>query len=270
MIDTTTKFIISNLYRDLFAPLERESIHTNCFTVKHNEYICSVQQLYNSQSKMCKCEMEILRRTSTTVPVQCTRIKRDINSYWSQLYDKKQWLYTLNQEQAFNLVCQDKITPVKLKDTGIVIVPNGCKLTGKTFYINQLNVLNSSIHESYISNNIELPLEIPTREVSTPINTNSISVDYNKDLDQLEQKIDFQKNDEQKGISSISSHDIHHYTMIYIILTISIIIGIFGVILSRHQIYKSKSTETTTGMTDTRPQPLPRSLTNPIRQDVHV
>lgn len=121
----------------------------NIFTTKKR--ICKDLVIYDSSARPI-CEMELLFSKSTILPTTCTTttFSADINTF--QPLGQNSWLYILNKETSCVLQCNNEVSTYKLRGSGILTLPQGCKLhTGYSIL--------SAFHTT--EENITFPIIVP-------------------------------------------------------------------------------------------------------------
>uniref|UniRef100_A0A2A4JCB3 Uncharacterized protein n=1 Tax=Heliothis virescens TaxID=7102 RepID=A0A2A4JCB3_HELVI len=130
-------------------------------------------------------------------------------------------LYELNRLVSIpqlQLVCGTQMTSETLRHSGLITLRQGCNLQGDSFtlHAHMEHTRNILVNEPYA---IIAPSISPINNIiNTSIRNSSLHIETH------EEKIDTQLRsiEEQTKLDISSSHDVHHYVAIYVVVTISI------------------------------------------------
>lgn len=221
-IKPTTEYLLVTLNRDKHYPIRAEDLN-KCIILPRNLHLCKITHpILNSNAKTNHCEMELLKHT-LEVPSSCKVNKLKTTTLWVQLSNPNKWLYSLSNPLTVDNICGNNIETLMLKNSGILEISPTCYIRS-----DELTLYGHS-ERSSISNKFYLP-SINLTEIS-PIKITNLHLPktimiHNRDhqaLFELSKEIKSLENTEETKLTSVTPHDIHHYSFIYILITIVII-----------------------------------------------
>lgn len=220
-----SNYVAMNIKKDTFIPMSEVDVQA-CF-VQSETYFChSIKPEYKMKSDKNLCEME--NQECKTEEILC-------KNTWQDSFAINTYIYTCCERCQVRTMCEDRITAYQLVNSGLISVGHGCLIKTDEFTIYPHKPHTSEVR---MSANLYTPTMAPINHIiniSIPhLNMNNKShLDFEQETSIIENKL--QKLKESEGLSyTVSYHDIHHYVMIYVVLSIIAVIGIV-IIIKRMQ-----------------------------------
>lgn len=240
IIKPSTDYLAVTLHREKYFPMTYEELKQCQFLGE--TYICKQRQpVYNQFSNLNRCEMDILSHQKV-LSSRCRLQVMERAPVWIQLHNSNSWIYILDQDYTFNIICGTSVIERTLNYDGILKLQPNCEINQKSLTIRSHNVISNRINSAFI----------PTTNLTDQLRFNRMSnksrlvVERQKILsfNELEaiNKTIIEVKRQQHLPSTISPHDIHHYSIIYSSL-ILILISIAGYVLWKVKKAKEQKTE---------------------------
>lgn len=214
-----TEYVAFNVMKGLIIPLNPEDI-SSCLIPNDQQMFCKVNHpQYNMQVSNSICNINL--KTNKGVTYCNTERTADCSDKWVKLHDDDTWLYACCKECLVRIICPGAMTSKRLLGNGLIKLHQGCVVKGDDFTIYAHDELNSRL---IVQNSvIEVPKMSPLNEViNTSIPTQDFQMEvHDKQFDKINEDIQTLK--EQSAIVTVSSHDLHHYIMIYGVLTFGVV-----------------------------------------------
>lgn len=221
-ITPSTQYIIINPMRDLFYPLDQYELD-KCAKESEAEYWCEqYHPIYNPKSTFSHCEIALMLHSEQLSPT-CKMETKVAEKIWIPLTNTNEWIYALPTLQIIDIICQNRVFNVKLEGMGIIKLQPGCTIKQPTMLITAFNGIQTRLNSSFVpltNISMQLPELTPIRDTNKSLPVDTSTKDEYKKLSNL---IRQQKDDETLP-TAINSHDIHHYTMLYSLLIVAIIL----------------------------------------------
>lgn len=188
-------------------------------------YLCRIiHPIFNVLSDNNLCEVDLLKH-SNTVPPQCNIQSMPNVDLWVQLAHPNKWLFSLKERSIVDAICGTEINSFKLERTGLIEIKSNCYLRSRNLVIHAHNIQELKFSNHYLpSLNISHSIRDPKETKSTPAKVHVLKFLDGKDLQELGQAIKLQKQSENHKSIKLSPHNIHHYTISYILLAITLLL----------------------------------------------
>uniref|UniRef100_A0A2H1VAB3 1-phosphatidylinositol 4-kinase n=1 Tax=Spodoptera frugiperda TaxID=7108 RepID=A0A2H1VAB3_SPOFR len=128
------------------------------------------------------------------------------------------------------LLCEDQVTAVQLTGNGLFTINAGCIIKSAEFLVFAHRSETSKI---MISSKIEAPRIAPINHIIKTSVPTSVQLEdmtqSNKQLQEIREQIDIMK-ENTPIIETVSTHDVHHYATIYIIMGVMLLTAIVYVV----------------------------------------
>ena len=235
-IQPSMNYLIVDYNREHYYTLNKVDLN-NCLTDNLERYLCRIiHPIFNIHSENNLCEIDLLKY-SKIVPKACAVKTIPSTNVWIQLSQPNKWLFVMNQSDTIDIICGEQISPLTLANTGIIEIKAGCYLRSREMVIQSHSTKTSRLNNYYLpSLNITDKLGDIIQPTKYKNNTKTILIKYYSDdrLKTLGADIKFQKDQENIGLlNGNNSHNIHHYTAIYLLFSLIIMIIIVGMIKYR-------------------------------------
>ncbi|CAG9090323.1 unnamed protein product [Plutella xylostella] len=179
-------------------------------------HLSSTLNHLNSDEQFCETDLTNKCKTTKTV----------CRNKWTQLSNPSSYLYFVCNTYAIRVICDKEVAVRQLSKVGIIALDNTCIAKGRDITIHSRQQNAQSVV------NIEADVYIPSisinnvLNISTPIETNlneNMDPKINGSLSRLGEQIR-----EMKTVvnsyenESISSHDIHQYSIMYVLVSAAV------------------------------------------------
>lgn len=214
-IQPSTEYLIINLQRDLYYPLEEIEL-LRC--KKQQDYFtCQMKHpLFKPASGKCICELNLLKHQGIK---ECQIHKQTLTPLWAQLTATNKWIYTTTTPTTIDIICGQDIFSQHLVGSGEIQFFDRCRIERDDMLIQTTKTVSTQINSAFI----------PTFNLREIINKTStlqltkFQYKQHAHLEELETSIQ----NLQRDIDNppINHHDIHNYCINYGSIIFSIIVG---------------------------------------------
>ena len=254
-INPVAEYIAVNLKEEKYHFIHKTEFR-DCQTLKENHILCEqISPIFNSQGSQIHCEMSTLTGNNK-IPSICQIDKTNITPLWISLTKDNQFIFILDQKYEAIIIFQDIIVKTKLIGAGIIKL-----LPGATIKINNMEITSSEIWQTKLVSSIQISANVnnilTNNQNNMTNNGNIIKNESRLNFKYIEERINLIKNEEELPNPTFSSHDVHHYTSIYIIALVLTILAAF-------QIMKRKRTKIIPAARTLQPIILDRNSTQDI------
>ncbi|XP_028173197.1 uncharacterized protein LOC114362128 [Ostrinia furnacalis] len=210
------QYIAFDLKKDAAFLLSEGNLQA-CVHNQKDTILCSIDEpIYDLKIKHSICDIKLTNIDVTSNESPCSSLIAPCTSdKWIKLHRRNSWLYSCCKECTIRLFCTTGTDVRTITETGIITLSQGCTIKGDTFTIRSHNQFLSETYHQIES------MEVPkTSILNTIINSSysEISIpteDHQMIFNQLKTDIERLKAEASK---EINVHDVHHYTMSYILL----------------------------------------------------
>lgn len=255
VLTPSTKYLAITLDRSKYWVMD-EFAFQRCISQGEKKYFCkSNQPVYTSNSKVAECEVNLLshrKEFAKSCRIMITTEPQTIS--WVKLKAGNTWIVHAPAPQSVDVICNDKLQSILLNGTIKLELFNSCQIKHASTIIHAHEVYSSGLNSSFN----------PTLNVHEVVNSGHINRTQNDvnirkssftELGDLDKYIHQQKGETQKTLNNISQHDVHQFIMLYAIIIIIIVGGVwFAFIKYKHLCGKCKS--------DKKPVPAKRADTS--------
>lgn len=205
-------YISINMKRDVFIKLSEKDLRS-CLQLSNVNFCYILKPEYQVKDDKSFCQQENM---------ECMTITRSCSNDWSEVNYLNTYLYFCCDRCHIKTICGDQVTAHQLTRGGLIHVGEDCIIKSEDFSIfpHKLHLteitMNPELYTPHMASinhiiNITIPKLIITND------------SQQQELSEIGQSIKKMK-EADVVYESISYHDIHHYTMIYVALgTIAII-----------------------------------------------
>jgi len=159
-----------------------------------------------------------------------------------------QFIYTVINQTTVSIICKDKTQTCWINGAGLMSVPPMCILQSGDMEISSYNVRNTSQPKIYIPTlNVTDILEMVVKDKQTTTTIEPFTID--PDLLLIDEALKKQSDDSNNVYDEFSAswHDVHHYTITYILLAIGITALVW--FLCRRKVNNKRTNNPTTNIT---------------------
>lgn len=218
-----SNYVAMNLKKDTFIPMSEIDVRA-CLT-QTDVYYCHSQKP-EFQMKIVKnlCEME---------KQECKTTRNPCKNKWHDSFSVNTYMYFCCATCQVITMCDDQVTAHQLTGAGVISVSHGCLIKTEEFVVYPHKPHTSEIR---LSPNLYIPTISPINNLinlTIPHLTEEASESHSE-LEQAASNIENKIHDlkeMQVSVDGVSYHDVHHYAMIYVLLSLIAISGI--IILAR-------------------------------------
>lgn len=237
-VQPTSKYLIIDYKKENYYNIESEDLN-HCKNLNNN-FLCEMSHpLFNTNSNNPKCEIQLLQRIQS-FPTSCEIKESNVSTVWIQVSQHNTWLFSSLGKYIIDEICQDIVVTHTLEGTAILELTGNCFLKSKDITIRSKIEKSTFVYNSFIPalNISEIKNNYPQHEPKPEVTF--IKYSSRDELKLLSKNIQFQKTKELTPFLTIDKHDLHHYTVIYIIFTILLI----SLCYRRYNTYKLKQEKT--------------------------
>jgi hypothetical protein len=218
-----SNLIAINLKKDMFIPVSTEDV-ANCLPGNSLAIICNLQ----SPVFKTKNDLDLCKKSQNKVN-ECKTTKTACQNDWFSLSQMNTYLYLCCAQCQIRSMCKDSITAYQLSKPSLITLDSDCVIKTDNFTVftrqNQQNTIRikEKLETNFvapINNIINISLERYTTESGYTDITDKLSK-------HIEQQIKALKGTEfSTGGRNLSSNDIHHYILIYGIISVIVVVSI--------------------------------------------
>lgn len=213
---TDTKYIAINVKKDTVIPMTESDI-LGCISHKNDKMLCPLNHpVYTMKVGESICDMQLIIRNNNKPYCQATA--RECADRWIKLHSRDTWLFTYCAEHPIRVVCANSVSTQTLIGTGLVVIPAGCAIRGRSFVIHSQHDYKSQmvIQGSYMETPKISPINY-VMKTSLPKDVTILTEDHNYEFNEISQKIIATK---EQDLEQFSRNGNTHYIVIYVILGI--------------------------------------------------
>ncbi|XP_047989420.1 uncharacterized protein LOC125228784 [Leguminivora glycinivorella] len=228
IVQTSARYIAVNLQKNTYISFKEEDLQ-ECVQLKPETFICNKNlPVFNLHNENIPCEAKLIsHRTSTPCDVAHTSCQ----NAWIELHSPNAWLAICCDTCTLRAICEQDVTSHTMTSSGIVTLAQGCILQSKYLTIHSLNQYNSKMKMDY-----EINVPSVTSSINRIANLTYHNIPHlyhterkhkDTDVEEVDNRIQFQKNKEQGFQTTLTTHDIHQYTISYALLAAVISAAVF-------------------------------------------
>lgn len=201
-----------SLKKDVYVPLSGSEVET---CIYHQQlYLCHVHKpFYNMKFEENLCVRDNKNK--------CETIETECKNRWINLHTLNTYLYFCCNDCSLRLLCEHHVSTVKLNRAGVGTLGQDCIMKSDDLSIYANNPRSSSIN---ISSDIVWPEAAGINHIiniTVPLDkVDEVATINNTQLVEIGKQIDHLKS-EMVLSDRVSSHDIHHYTAIYVVIMLA-------------------------------------------------
>lgn len=215
-IKPLSNYVAINLKKDTYITLSENGIRS-CLVADGGVYLCHVSKpIYRigGDKDFCLKKEEV-----------CETIIEPCKNIWLQSNSLNHYIYFCCSECQLRTMCpENEVTIHHLTRSGILYIDNGCIIKTDTFEIIAHGGKTSQV---YIKSNImKYPVIAPINHII------NISIPKEKENENVEQESKYMREIEEgirsvkeSSATSMTSHDIHHYAAIYVVIGVVVLAG---------------------------------------------
>lgn len=217
-------YVAMNLKKDTFILMSELDVRA-CIALSETYYCHSQNPEYQMKSDTNFCEMNA-KECKTTVSL--------CKDKWQDSYSINTYIYFCCETCQVRAMCEDQVTAHQLTSTGLINIGHGCIIKTDTFTIYPHKPHASEVR---LSPNLYTPTIAPINHIinltipKSELILNKSHLDVAQEASIIQDRIQDLKQQEVLP-ENVTYHDVHHYVMIYVVLTLIIIIG--GTLMIRH------------------------------------
>ena len=225
VIETSYQYMAVNTKQNRYYMLTYQQ-YKSCKKYSDDMIICEQDHpIYNTHMGETKCEMAILTHTAKNSKPKCVIKKYPKKQIWLKLRTSNHFLYSVQNKTNINIICINKAKVCQLEMAGIINLPQQCIIQTQDMEIASHNIRRSEI-AVLIEPKVNLTDIIKESIFKQHEKKHSMEFTMDTEMDILDKAIQRQKKDEL-AIPAYTWHDVHHYTVLYIILTFIVIMAIW-------------------------------------------
>ncbi|KOB72658.1 Iris-A [Operophtera brumata] len=226
----SSKYIAVNFRKNTYISLNEEGMK-QCIQQRTDNFVCSLNlPIRNLESTDAPCEAKLLGHQKTS---PCISKKTECVATWIELYSSNTWLAVCCDSCVVRTVCAGEVASHQLNTSGLITLKQGCVMQNKDLSIYAHNLFHSDARVNlYLAKPPKLVKSINHifNSQRTP-QLRRVSEDEN--LEKVARQLEQQKINELQLPATISTHDIHQYTICYTLLAVVVIAALVRVIRKR-------------------------------------
>ncbi|XP_037929674.1 uncharacterized protein LOC119664210 [Teleopsis dalmanni] len=229
IIKTEVEYLATNTVRDQYIPFDDHELR-ECFLTKDNIYLCANKQTrLGIASSVRSCEINLFNGNQSTT---CNIIKLQGNIALKQLHNPNQWLYATKLETLMSASCETYLSQFSLKGSGMLTFEPTCIIKNAEITIHGHYFISSIVSTSFPRfGNLSTVVHINEMQKIFNTTPNDVKTQL-KELTELQGRLT--KENLTYLPSRVRLNSIHHHTISYLALLISITIIIIITWKTKH------------------------------------
>lgn len=213
------EYVAINLRNEKYLIMSEPDIKS-CLQAGINGYLCySMSPIYHLKNDENLCQIEPRTRKCKINYSTCT-------SEWIEISKINSYLFFCCSICYIRVLCEDQVTATRLRNAGIITVDQGCLIKTDNFTVYAHNKGSTRIHieNQFYKHEMEPINNMINISIPIPLQLNYSYSSNDKQLEEMQRQIHDLKSNEKLS-QRVSYHDVHHYTLIYAILGVLLVIG---------------------------------------------
>jgi len=223
-----SNLIAFNTNENSFISLDQSDIQ-DCIKYQDATLMCKLNHpIYTTGDRRKSiCDIQLIRDNEQHRLYCHTEIKA-CSDRWVKLHKQNTWFYYCCSTCDVQIICGNEMSLETLPRTGLLSLKRGCKLQGNGFTLYANWQYTSDILISN-PNDLVMPTISPINNIiNTSISNLTLHVVTNEEtFKRIDTELQTIK--EQSKLETVSSHDYHHYIMIYGIIIITSLLCIISI-----------------------------------------
>lgn len=243
---TDTDYLAVDSNKLNYYPMQ-EAEFSQCIHTSSQLVCLQTRPTYTLNSDRYQCEIKLMTHKKNNVMNFCKFKTIPQSKQWIQLNNPNQWIFVLDKLYTVDISCKGELTYAELQGSGTLEISPGCELRNEDVTIHSHNIEQSIPINSYFPsfNLTEIKLQFDNSSARTLPPTPNLIIHTNDLLKKLSADIDFQKKASVMP-TPLNGHDVHHYALAYINLTLFCCIAVACVLAYRKCWMKRGSSANTT------------------------
>lgn len=220
-IDTSNKYLLTTLDRKLYQFLSNVE---DCVPYKNKRALICDKPTYWFTSNKEDCVWEIFNH----IPRTACKITREKAQPFVIGLNQNQFVFVIKDTAKVTIICKDSVNHDWLRGEGLLALEPQCYLTGENIHLNtRIEYDNSS--EIVIPNVDSIKEWIMASDKQNNMNLTAITLDGVQNITELQRSLNETKANLKlfKVDSSLSNHDITHYSLYTITLSLIVVYFMF-------------------------------------------
>lgn len=215
-INNEHKLLLTSVDRQLFQYIDNTF---NCIPYENKRaLICDKPTQWFTAGKS-SCVWDIFNHISKE---KCVIDEKPMNIFFESL-NNNMFIFTIPDSYKITIICKDEVTHNHLSGEGILSLRSDCSLGSDTVR------LLTKEHYGNVESEIVVPhMEHYNWTLSRQINVKYMTHDAVKNISQLQLELNRTTENLYLHKNNVESHNIHHYSIIYIVFSIVIIFFVFN------------------------------------------
>lgn len=228
-----SNYVAVNMQKDSYVPITERELH-NCIEFDKDSHLCPLKQPIHQM----KIDEQLCVKSQLSN--QCQTTTSSCMDSWIELNNINTYLYFCCGQCSVRIICEHQITAEQLHKSGIMTINNECIIKSDTFTIYAHKTQSNTLRREADVIKIKIPpinniinLSIPTSTVENQ----SLYSDHQKYFDEIDRQIQQLKDSASADVLTerISYHDVHHYVVIYLVLSAAVVVGIAVLVWRRRR-----------------------------------
>lgn len=274
IVEFIAPYIAFNLQKDLLLTLTENDVQ-GCVHTHTNKLLCSIDKpIYELQITQSICNLSIHNKTI------CSAREEPCHERWIKLHHDNRWLFSCCGKCSVRIFCADTgMTMKSLTGNGLLQIGQGCTIKSDTF-----SILGHNNYLSHVKVQKDFQILSDTSILNSILNFSGVGQfmleDHEDEWRRMKTQITNLKDQEN---APLTIHDVHQYSVIYIILGLIIVVGCVYLVIRwrRNKGAVNMATASTTAISipmaavascagDRAPGTPPRTRPRSVRLDIPV
>lgn len=215
---STSPYIAYNFQKDIALLLSDYDLKMCVHITSNQKILCSLDKpIYNLKMKPSLCHLKPISKEAI-----CSQNVIVCRDQWFTLHSRNSWFYSCCGECRLRVLCSSETVMITPKGNGIIHLAQDCTLKSDYY---SLYAHNNFLNYVNVKPNIEVP-EISI--LNSFVNTSAFDdfkdsqIDHGFMWNHLKDQITGLK---EQSATVLRIHDVHHYTISYIVVTVLVVTG---------------------------------------------
>ncbi|KAF9808440.1 hypothetical protein SFRURICE_008493 [Spodoptera frugiperda] len=235
-VAVSSEYIAVNIVKNTYVTLNDKELN-RCVQRSVDNFVCILNlPIYNLLNTNAPCEAKLLGHQTTS---PCNTKRTECVATWIELHNINTWLAVTCDTYTIRTICNGDVRSHVISESSIVTLKQGCLLQTEDLIIHSHNNYNSNARLNY---NIQIPsLDETINGIVKPHFTPMLKISHEEGISIVQDQLRYLRRREQLP-APLSTHDIHHYTITYLLLVVVVVSIAIWIVKKRGYCTNKKST----------------------------
>ncbi|KAF9796398.1 hypothetical protein SFRURICE_007081 [Spodoptera frugiperda] len=235
-VAVSSEYIAVNIAKNTYVTLNDKELN-RCVQRSVDNFVCILNlPIYNLLNTNAPCEAKLLGHQTTS---PCNTKRTECVATWIELHNINTWLAVTCDTYTIRTICNGDVRSHVISESSIVTLKQGCLLQTEDLIIHSHNNYNSNARLNY---NIQIPsLDETINGIVKPHFTPMLKISHEEGISIVQDQLRYLRRREQLP-APLSTHDIHHYTITYLLLVVVVVSIAIWIVKKRGYCTNKKST----------------------------